>query len=217
MPSCPGWTIADLIAHLGGEYGWVHGHVARGVVSTPDPAHPTPPAGVDLRAWFADQQTAVLALLEELDADLPAYNWAPQAKTVNFWYRRLAHDTAIHRWDAQFATINAEPIETKLALDGIAEVLDTWLPAGKGLGLTELTGVVGLVATDGGHEFFVRQRSEGGVALLDTDTLLDEDPQERVVATGSASDILLVLWGRADDDLLQITGDARLVDGLRVG
>jgi uncharacterized protein (TIGR03083 family) len=217
VPSCPEWTIADLVVHLGGVYGKVHAHVGRGQTDRPDLAHPTPPAGADPVAWWGEQLAAVLTLLERLDGDLPAWNWAPQTKTVNFWNRRLAHETAIHRWDAQFATINAEPIETKLALDGIAEVLDTWLPAGRGRGPADLTGVVGLVATDAGHEFFVRLRAEGGIAVLDTDTLLDSEPHERVVAAGSASDILLALYGRVDVDVLEITGDARLIDGLRVG
>ena len=217
VPSCPGWTVADLITHLGGEYGWVRGHIARGVVTAPDPTRPAPPAGADLPGWFDEQTTALLTLLDELDPDLPAYNWAPQGKTAGFWFRRLAHDTAVHRWDAQFATITAEPVETKQALDGIAEVLDTFLPAGRGRCADDLTGVIGLVATDAGHEFFVRQRGDGGIALLDTGTLLDDEPTERVVAAGTASDILLVLWGRADIDVLQVTGDERLVECLRVG
>ncbi len=217
VPSCPGWTIADLVAHLGGLYGQVRAHVGRGVATAPELERPTPPAGVDLVDWWNQQYTELLALLEQLDPDLPAWNWAPASKTVSFWSRRMAHETAVHRWDAQFATINAEPIETKLALDGIAEVLDTWLPAGRGKGQTGLTGIVGLVATDAGHEFFVRQRAEGGIAVLDTDTLLDDDPQERVVASGSASDILLMLYGRVDVDVLEIAGDVRLLEGLRVG
>lgn len=217
VPSCPDWRVRDLIAHLGGIYGYVRGHVARGEVSAPDPAKPTPPAGAAPVEWWDEQFTGLVTVLEQLDPELPAYNWAPATKTVNFWYRRMAHETSIHRWDAQFARINAEPIETKLALDGVAEVLDTWLPAGRGVGPTGLLGVVGLVATDAGHEFFVRQRPDGGIAFLDTDTLLDTEPHERVVASGPASDLLLMLWGRVDSEVLEVTGDHRLLQGLRVG
>jgi uncharacterized protein (TIGR03083 family) len=217
VPSCPGWTVADLVVHLGGRYGETAGHVARGESGAPELVTPTPPAEANLLGWWDGQLAGLLALLEQLDPDLPAWNWAPQTKTVNFWNRRMAHETAVHRWDAQFASINAEPIETKLALDGIAEVLDTWLPAGRGLGPDGLTGVVGLVATDAGHEFFVRQRAEGGIAVLDTDTILDTEPHERVVASGTASDILLALYGRVDLDVLEVSGDVRLLAGLRVG
>lgn len=216
-PSRPGWSVADLVAHLGGHYATTRALVARGTATPPDPDEPAPTPRPDLVGWWDEQYAGLLAALESLDADAPAWNWAPQAKTVNFWNRRMAHETALHRWDAQFATITAEPIEAKLALDGIAEVLDTWLPAGRGSGAGDRIGVVGLVATDAGHEFFVRERPEGGIALLDTDTLLDTEPHERVVAAGTASDILLVLYGRLDVDVLEITGDRRLLDGLRVG
>ena len=43
----------------------------------------------------------------------------------------MAHETAVHRWDAQLATGLAEPLESKLAGDTVAEVLDTFLPAGR--------------------------------------------------------------------------------------
>ena len=36
VPSCPDWTIADLIHHLGSVYRWVHAHVVRGVTTKPD-------------------------------------------------------------------------------------------------------------------------------------------------------------------------------------
>jgi uncharacterized protein (TIGR03083 family) len=217
VPSRPGWTITDLAAHLGGWYAFTSALLARGETGAHDQERPAPPAGVDLLTWWDEQLATLLAALERTDPDAPVWNWAPQSKTAAFWMRRMAHETAVHRWDAQFVTISAEPIETKLALDGIAEVLDTWLPAGRGTDGAGLTGVVGLVATDGGHEFFVRERPDGGVALLDTGTLLDTEPHERVVATGPASDILLVLYGRLDADVLEISGEARLLDALRVG
>jgi uncharacterized protein (TIGR03083 family) len=217
VPSCPGWTVADLVSHLGGSYGYVRGHVGRGEVSAPDPARPEPPPDAPVLAWWLEQFEGLATLLEQLDPDLPAYNWAPQKKTANFWYRRMAHETSMHRWDAQFASLHAEPIETKLALDGIAEVLDTWLPAGRGIGRSERAGVVGLVATDAGHEFFIRERGGGAVAVLDTSTLLDHEPHERAVASGSASDILLMLWGRVDTEVLGVVGDVALLGGLRVG
>jgi hypothetical protein len=108
-------------------------------------------------------------------------------------------------------------VETKLAADGVNEVLDSWLPAGKRSGPTDLHGVVHLVATDASYEWFVRLRGTG-VALLDTGTILDSDDHNpRAEATGAASDLLLTLWGRRPLELLATTGDPRLVDALRTG
>jgi uncharacterized protein (TIGR03083 family) len=221
VPSCPGWTVADLVGHLGEVYGFVAGHVGRGVTSRPDGTSPdrfAPPEGADLLTWWDGQHQTLIALLDSLDSDLPAWNWAPQTKTVAFWYRRMAHETTVHRWDAQFATINAEPIEPKLAADGVEEVLDSWLPAGRRLGPSDLVGIVGLCATDLEREWLVRLRADGGVALLDTDTLLDTDEHhERAVARGTASDLVLALWGRVGFDLLECSGDERLLEALRTG
>jgi uncharacterized protein (TIGR03083 family) len=221
VPSCPEWTVADLVRHLGVIYQHLAQHVVRGVTDPPEVPiweQPGPPDGADLVAWWDERYRGIVTLLDSLDPEQPAWNWASQSKRVAFWDRRLAHETAIHRWDAQFATINAEPIEPKLAADGIAEVLDTWLPAGRRKGPTDVAGVVGLIATDLEHEWLVRLRAGGGVALLDTDTLLDTDAHhQRAVARGSASDLLLVLYGRIDADVLDLSGDERLLDGLRVG
>ncbi|WP_345625352.1 maleylpyruvate isomerase N-terminal domain-containing protein [Rugosimonospora acidiphila] len=221
VPSCPGWTVAHLIGHLGEFYGFVLSHVGRGVTSRPEDTSPEefqPPSGADPLSWWDERYQQVISTLDALDPDMPAWNWAPQAKTVEFWHRRAAHETTVHRWDAQFATINAEPIEPKLAADGVDEVLDTWLPAGRRRGPSDLVGVVGLGATDLDREWLVRLRADGGVALLDTDTLLDTDEhRERAVARGTASDLMLALYGRVGFDLLELAGDERLLEALRTG
>jgi uncharacterized protein (TIGR03083 family) len=221
VPSCPEWTVADLVGHLGVVYQYVAQHVARGVTGPPEVPvreQPGPPDGADLVAWWAERYRDLVTLLDSLDPEQPAWNWAPQGKRVSFWHRRMAHETAVHRWDAQFATINAEPIEPKLAADGISEVLDTWLPAGRRKGPTDVTGIIGLCANDLEQEWLVRLRFGGGVALLDADTLLDTDAHhQRAVARGSASDLLLALYGRIREDVLDLSGDERLFESLRVG
>lgn len=220
VPSCPGWTVADLVDHLGTTYRWVHTHAVRGVTVKPDrdlaafagESHATDPL-----AWWNEQYSTLLTTLDVLDPDLPAWNWAPRAKRAAFWHRRMAHETSVHRWDAQMAIGGVEPIETRLAADGIAEVLDSWLPAGRRLGPTDRSGMVALRAGDIEHVWYVRLRG-AGVALLDTDTIFDDDdPKARVVASGSASDLLLALWGRVGFDVLDVTGDETLLSALRVG
>jgi hypothetical protein len=122
---------------------------------------------------------------------------------------------SVHRWDAETAAGRATPIEGKLAVDGVSEVLDTWLPAGRRKGPSDLHGVVHLTATDTASEWFVRLRG-AGVALLDTGTILDSDDHHpRAEASGTASDLQLTLMGRLQPDLLVVTGDPRLVLALQ--
>jgi uncharacterized protein (TIGR03083 family) len=221
VPSCPEWTVGGLVTHLGLVYQHIAALAPRGVTDPPERRlrdWPPPPPGTDLVSWWDERYEQIVALLDSLDPELPAWNWAPQRKRVAFWHRRVAHETAVHRWDAQFATINAEPIEPKLAADGISEVLDTWLPGGNRRGPTDVAGVIRLSATDMDHDWLVRVRPGGGIALLDTDTLLDTDQHhQRAAVRGSASDLLLVLYGRIGADVLDVAGDERLLEALRVG
>lgn len=222
VPSCPDWRVEDLVHHLGAVYRRVRGHVSRGVTSRPDPAlEPDPadlPRGDGVLPWWDGEYTALVALLESIDPELPAWTWGPQPKKAAFWPRRMAHETAVHRWDAQMAVGRAEPVDTRLAADGVTEVLDTWLPAGRRKGPTDRVGVAQLAATDIEEQWLVRLRADGGLALLDTDTLLDtDDPHTRVLARGTASDLLLALFGRVPFDVLEVTGDATLLAALRTG
>lgn len=219
VPTCPEWTVDRLVRHVAALYRWVGEHVGRGEVGRPPnlPDEAPADAPADAVEWFDREFAALLGLLDGLDPELPAWNWAPQAKKAGFWHRRLAHETAVHRWDAQMATGQAEPVEAKLAADGVSEVLDTWLPAGKRSGPRGLHGVVHLVATDASQEWFVRLRGEG-VALLDTGTLFDaDDPHPRAQAAGTASDVLLALHGRVPFEVLTVAGEPTLLDALRTG
>src|SRR5437764_5528738 len=216
VPSCPEWTVAQLTGHLTSVYGWVAGHVGRGVTSAPE-WYAQEPVTATVEE-FDERFTALVGLLDALDPEMPAWNWAPQSKRVAFWHRRMAHETAVHRWDAQMAGGLTEPLEAKLAADGVIEVLDTWLPAGRGKCPAQRQGMVALSATDLEQTWYVRLRPNGGVALLDTDTILDTDQHhERAVAQGTASDLQLALWGRVGFDLLTLSGEQSLFDCLRVG
>ena len=221
VPSCPGWTVGDLVRHLGSVYRRYRVYGGSGRADEPWPPLAVPadaPSATDEQvvAWFRGELTQLDAFFEALEPDRPAWNWAPQTKTAAFWHRRGAHETAVHRWDAQLATGLAEPLESKLAGDTVAEALDTFLPAGRRRAPASVSGLVHLVATDLGHEWYLRLRGEG-VALLDTDTLLDDDSHPaRAAASGTASDLALFLWGRVNVDVVETVGDAELLKALRI-
>jgi uncharacterized protein (TIGR03083 family) len=220
VPSCPGWTVSHLIHHLGSNYRYVHEHVVRGVTTAPERPLKSildEPHAADQLTWFDEQLAAVLGTLDALDPETPAWNWAPAAKRAAFWQRRMAHETTIHRWDAQMAIGRVDPIEARLAADGVAEVLDTWVPAGRRAVEGDFAGLVALVATDLEHTWLIRLRGEG-IALLDTETIFDDDEHRpTVVAQGPASDLMLALWGRIGFDVLDVSGDEPALDALRVG
>jgi uncharacterized protein (TIGR03083 family) len=214
--SCPGWTVADLVEHVTVLLRWVRETAPRGVTTKPDdrvtPPRPEWPEALD---GLRRELTGTIETLDALDPEFPAWAWPAQARKAGFWQRRMAHEISVHRWDAELAAGRPTAIETKLAADGVNEVLDTWLPAGRRKGPTDLHGVVHLTATDASYEWFVRLRGEG-VALLDTGTILDtDDHHPRAEATGTASELLLTLMGRLEPDVLVVSGDPRLITALQ--
>jgi uncharacterized protein (TIGR03083 family) len=215
--SCPGWTVADLTLHLARTYHWVHSFAGSGATTRPTgrPADVDLPAGATPLQLWQHGYDQLMNLFDGLDPEAPAWNWAPQPKKAGFWPRRMAHETAIHRWDAQLAIAAGEPVEAKLAADGVSEVLDTWLPAGRRRTPGQWHGVVQLTATDAAQEWYLRLRGQG-VALLDTATIFDHDDHHaRAQVAATASDLELALWGRVSFDTLAVTGDRTLLDGLR--
>jgi uncharacterized protein (TIGR03083 family) len=217
VPSCPEWTIAHLVEHLTSLLHWVRESAPRGVTTKPeDRVTPVPrPEWPDALDGLRRELAGTIETLDALDPEFPAWTWPAQAKKAGFWQRRMAHEISVHRYDAELTAGRPTPIETKLAADGVTEVLDTWLPAGRRKGPTDMHGVVHLVASDASYEWFVRLRG-AGVALLDTLTILDtDDHHPRAEATGTASELLLTLMGRRPTEVLHVTGDPRLILALQ--
>ena len=207
VPTCPEWNVEALVGHLGQVYERQRGRWERGVTTRPERVETDPPpAGAAVLDWWQGQFEATTASLAALAPDTPAW----------IWWRRMAHETAGHRWDAQVAVGLPEPVEATLAADGVEEVFDAWLPAGGGKGPRDLHGVVRLQASDADAAWVVRVRGEG-LSVLDTDTVFDDEPDAQVTAAGTASDLLLALYGRVPFDVLTVEGSEDLLGTLRVG
>ena len=217
VPSCPEWNVEQLIGHLGQTYRFHAAHVVRGLTTRPEQEPEEPPAGPEVLAWWDESFRLLLSALESVKPSAPAWNWSIQEPVAKFWFRRMAHETAIHRWDAELAAAAGytEPIETQLAVDGVDEALDTFLPAGHRAGPDTLRGVVTLRTTDAHAHWAVRLRGPG-ISLLDTDTVFDDPPHAQTAVSGSASDLLLALWGRVPIAVLNVEGNPALPQALLV-
>jgi uncharacterized protein (TIGR03083 family) len=219
VPSCPDWNLEQLVGHLGAVFRRGAGHLSRGTAAKPQSdVWEQPPAGEAVIAWWEDSLRQLVAEVESVDPAAPAWNWSIQEPVARFWFRRMAIETAIHRWDAELAAAAGytEPIEPELAADGVAEALDTWLSSGRRVGPTDLRGVVNLIATDADAHWAVRLRGEG-FSVLDTDTVFDEAPHAQTAVSGSASDLLLAIWGRVPFSVLTVEGNPELPRALLVG
>ncbi|NKY19577.1 maleylpyruvate isomerase family mycothiol-dependent enzyme [Tsukamurella spumae] len=219
VPSCPGWTVRDLIVHLGGVHRWAATFLAEGPDSTNRfaPIEDDAPAGAAVIVWYRDRLDGLVAELGRHDADAPARAFTGRA-TVGFWMRRQAHETAVHRWDAENAWNAALPVESLLAGDGIEEWAEVFagrfLSRGPGLP-DELVGrTVHLHGTD-------RERAEWTLSLERESVAVARGHAKGDVALrGATSDLYLALWRRvplADLDVLGDDGVATaLLDAVQV-
>ncbi len=160
LPTCPGWTVTDLCAHVGRLHRW-----AAEVVRT-RPAAPTSrwtqlsfPEGPGVVDFVAAGVGPLADALAGAEADEPCWSWTDR-QTVGFWARRQAHELAVHRWDAQCAAGTTAPIERELAVDGIQELFDIlpFRPGGPPTGTGE---TIHLHCTDGDGEWLVRLGADG--------------------------------------------------------
>ncbi|MDH6125648.1 maleylpyruvate isomerase family mycothiol-dependent enzyme [Kitasatospora sp. GP82] len=198
VPSCPGWTIADLVWHTG-EVHWFWTLIANGELSSPDDyIEPERPPADALLAWFTEGVEQCAAALEQLDPALPRWSWASR-KDVGFIQRRMAQETAVHAWDALAAVGRDEPIERELAVDGVAEFLAHFRSATPPADFPDAG--LHLHATDGPGEWSVR-------AVDGTWQVSLEHGKGAAAVKGTASDLLLLLWQRRTVEQLETFGDA---------
>jgi uncharacterized protein (TIGR03083 family) len=215
VPSCPQWTLGQLAGHLGQMYRFHADHLPRGSTDKPEfDERSQAPDGAAVIEWYEESLAIIRTTLADLDPHLPAWNWSVAADTVLFWCRRMAHETLIHRWDAQCAVGLPEPLDAALAADGIHEVLETWVQSRLRLRPGDAEGVVRLLALDRDQTWLVRIRPVG-LTILDGDTLLDPGPAARTTVKGNASDLDLALWGRIPFTTLDTTGNTALLALLR--
>jgi uncharacterized protein (TIGR03083 family) len=214
VPSCPGWVVSDLIWHVGIVLTFWR-LVARGVLAGPESWHePDRLHGDDLLAWYRESLDLTATTLGALDPSMAAWTWG-RHQTVGFIARRLAHEVAVHCWDGLRATAEEiteeEPIERVLALDGIGEFLGEVLPC-LSADLDGPAHTVTLRCTDGDdvHEWTVRV-GQGSCQVLGPapGVGVGVGVGADAVVTGTASDLLLLLWGRRSPALLEVTGDTQ--------
>ncbi|SDI32456.1 maleylpyruvate isomerase family mycothiol-dependent enzyme [Nonomuraea jiangxiensis] len=212
VPSCPGWTTADLLKHVGDTFLHKVETMRRGTWPKPWPPAPDPSGP----GAYLDR--AMAELRGELTSRKPeehALTWYDPDQTVGFWARRMALEAVVHRVDAELAAGEPiTPIPADLAVDGIDEILVTFLafasrqwPEDFGDALAGADGRSVSIAA-GAKRRLVRLAPSG------VEVSTDDTPGEASIS-GASQDVLLWLWGRADGTALTFDGDPELVKRLR--
>lgn len=200
-----GMTVADTVRHVGSVYRMVVAWLRLGAQPTRWQRAQVP--GQSIVEYLRAGHRALLTELSAHDPADAAPTWWPLDQTYGFWYRRLAHETTVHRYDVQTAaatmTVTSGIVNDEVAFDGIDEILSLWFSHRLDvLGVTNSwTGRVAVVA---GRRRWIAQLAETGTASWPAEA------GERADATVSSdpAGMYLWLWGRRPFATATPSGDA---------
>ncbi|MEV4614599.1 maleylpyruvate isomerase family mycothiol-dependent enzyme [Kitasatospora sp. NPDC049258] len=217
VPTCPDWRLRDLVTHTGQVHRWATAYVRDGHRGPLDEAGSQAawgpvPADRELVEWFRDGHGRLVAALEQAPRDLDCWSFLPAPSPLAFWARRQAHETAVHRADAESAAGSAAPTPTDPAFaeDGLAELLTGFVVRPWGRLRSERPRRLLVRPTDRPASWLVTISQEPVV------TVEAEGPADCTLS-GRADDLYLLLWNRLAADRVEVTGDRSVLDLWRQG
>jgi uncharacterized protein (TIGR03083 family) len=230
IPTCPGWYMATLVAHLSEvERFWAYQVSSNSAefVEMPNSALEAPPGLVEwaeaaekgvsdiehvpagLLDWFERSVAHLIEVFSAVDPEGTHWHWSGDNRGITH-LRNQAMEHTVHRWDAQNAVDKTTPIDPAIALDGIEQHFEVQVPAGRkwheavpGAGET-----FHLHRTDGEGEWLVRFEGDGY-------TVRREHAKGDIAIRGTVEDLFLWLWGRTPGDRLEVHGDVSLLGRYR--
>ncbi|MDX6371610.1 MAG: hypothetical protein QOD98_598 [Nocardioidaceae bacterium] len=206
VPTCPDWTVLDLVAHQGMVHRWAAAllrgerpsdeEVAAYETSGRDSEHPL--------AWLAAGASALSEAVNGAPEDLEALvflNDAPPAR--EFWARRQCHETTMHAVDALAASLGRPPrpdevwIDPELAGDGIDELLGGFLTRSRSRLRCDADAMLVVCPEDLADWWEVSMGPRPAVTSRHTAARLPSDDADWEL-TGTAVELYLRLWNRTD-------------------
>lgn len=232
VPRCPGWTVYDLVCHLGNVHAWAATIVETGRRATEQNDRPRSRRPRSVTEWYVAKAEDLYEVLRTTDPDRPCWNFAFGAGSASFWPRRQLHETTVHAFDLAAATGTADVVvDPVVAADGVDEVLTVFLHRMHDRGHpADLRGPICFGCEDVDRAWTVSPRppvtgSTSGVPVQPRGSAQESAPPlpdgPPVVVdrrhpradqvTGPALVLYKVLWKLADPDGLHVVGDPERV------
>lgn len=215
VPTCPDWTVRDLLGHVGGVHRWAALVVAERRATAPEESETKAcfdaPGDTQLVDWFGDGHAALVRTLTEADPTLDCWSFLRAPSPLAFWVRRQAHETTIHRIDAESAGGAVTGCDPAFAADGVDELLTGFLARSRGRLVADPPVSLAIEAADVGRAWHIRVEPDRRVVTR-------EPGDADCALVGPAAALYRFLWNRAtaDDaggpDGLDITGDRAVLD-----
>lgn len=212
VPSCPDWSVRDLVRHTGRVHRWAGLMIAEGRMTPSSNLEEIIPEGwpsdAGLAGWLREGHDRLVKTLENAPTDLRCWTIMNAPVPRDFWARRQAHETSIHRVDAELAADTVTGFDPMHAADGIDELLVWFIgrPGRSPSAPTEMT--LGVFAAD---------VDQGWTAMLGPETARGhrELRNPDCTVSGTAADLYPYLWNRTPLGDLQVEGDPGVLEQWR--
>lgn len=205
VPTCPGWQVQDLLRHTGAVHRWATTYITAGhKEGRPRGSEPDLDGGALLQ-WFREGHSLLVAALNAAPKDLECFAFLPAPSPLAFWARRQAHETAIHRVDAESALgAGLSAMSGEFAADGVDELLRGFHARDRSRVRTDAPRVLRVRATDSGDVWTIRLSDDPPRTER-----TDEGPADCEVR-GPAEQLYPALWNRLPISALTVSGDDAL-------
>jgi uncharacterized protein (TIGR03083 family) len=223
VPSCPDWSAADLLWHLG-EVQHFWGTVVGDRLAAPDTyEEPVWPEGyAALRAFFDASNAKLVDALAGTADNVAVWTWLDTDHSVGFVRRRQAHEALIHRLDAELTAGVVTELDAGLATDGVHEAIEWMFGGAPGWASSTPDGPVGrLSTTDTDTSWLVQVGHWSGTSPNTGKTYTDEQMLFLVDAgepsfelTGTAADLDAWIWNRPPRSEISRTGDTPALEAV---
>ena len=206
--TCPEWCMRDLVRHVGGVHRWATGYIADRRTEFWDVGLEdvvgTWPDDPDLIDWYHEGHTKLVNTFASAPPDLDCLTFLAAPSPLAMWARRQAHETAIHRVDAESPGNTIIEIPPVFAADGVDELLSCFITRpGRGPKVDRPCSFhVHTADTD--DDWYLQ------IGLEEVITSRRSGPANCTIK-GAANDLFLLLWNRRSDRGIDIEGDRGLL------
>lgn len=205
VPTCPEWQVRELLSHIGRVHRWATRYVTEGLAERIQLDDAPEVDGAELVAWYREGHRLLVKALTDADPALECFTFLPAPSPLAFWARRQAHETAIHRVDAESALgADHSPFDPAFAADGIDELLVRFHGLERSRVRLDTPRVLRLRATDTDDVWTVRISEEAPRTTRGAEG--DADCE----LTGPVGELYLVVWNRLPYSALSGKGDLSL-------
>ncbi len=203
VPTCPKWQVRDLVRHTGAVHRWAASYVTERYTERRPPDEAPDLDGAELVAWYRDSHRHLVDALAGASPDVECWAFLPAPSPLAFWTRRQAHETAVHRFDAESARGGGPTAVTPgFATDGIDELLRGFHARSRSRVRTPGPRVLRVRTEDTDAVWTVRLSPEPPV------TTRGASGDAECELSGPAEQLYLALWNRVP--LPKVTGDQAL-------